>query len=101
MLLEKGAKAEVSEIFERNGLIPKAHFTTWDDYAIMSWWKRTRNQHTASADTKTSAVQNNCQRTGCAGLSKYWNCFEKQKDHIIGGREISGLSAIQITAKHI
>lgn len=36
MLLEKGAKAEISEIFERNGLIPKVHFTTWDDYAIMS-----------------------------------------------------------------
>ena len=36
MLLEKGAKAEVSEIFERSGLPPKVHFTTWDDYAIMS-----------------------------------------------------------------
>lgn len=36
MLLEKGAKAEVSEIFERYGLAPKVHFTTWDDYAIMS-----------------------------------------------------------------
>lgn len=36
MLLEKGAKAEVSEIFERYNLIPKVHFTTWDDYAIMS-----------------------------------------------------------------
>ena len=36
MLLEKGAKAEVSEIFERNHLTPKVHFTTWDDYAIMS-----------------------------------------------------------------
>ncbi len=36
MLLEKGAKAEVSEIFERNGLTPRVHFTTWDDYAIMS-----------------------------------------------------------------
>ena len=36
MLLEKGAKAEVSEIFERNGLTPKVQFTTWDDYAIMS-----------------------------------------------------------------
>ena len=36
MLLEKGAKAEVSEIFERSGLQPKVHFTTWDDYAIMS-----------------------------------------------------------------
>ncbi len=36
MLLEKGAKAEISEIFERNNLTPKVHFTTWDDYAIMS-----------------------------------------------------------------
>lgn len=36
MLLEKGAKAEISEIFERYGLSPKVHFTTWDDYAIMS-----------------------------------------------------------------
>lgn len=36
MLLEKGAKAEVSEIFERYDLTPKVHFTTWDDYAIMS-----------------------------------------------------------------
>lgn len=36
MLLEKGAKAEVSEIFERCGLTPNVHFTTWDDYAIMS-----------------------------------------------------------------
>ncbi|MBR0081239.1 MAG: LysR family transcriptional regulator [Clostridia bacterium] len=36
MLLEKGAKAEVSEIFERNRLQPNVHFTTWDDYAVMS-----------------------------------------------------------------
>ena len=36
MLLEKGAKAEVSEIFDRCNLTPKVHFTTWDDYAIMS-----------------------------------------------------------------
>ncbi|MDU9375665.1 HTH-type transcriptional activator CmpR [Methanocorpusculaceae archaeon Sp1] len=36
MLLEKGAKAEISEIFEKNHLTPKVHFTTWDDYAIMS-----------------------------------------------------------------
>lgn len=36
MLLEKGAKAEISEIFERSNLTPKVHFTTWDDYAIMS-----------------------------------------------------------------
>lgn len=36
MLLEKGARAEVSEIFERNHLTPRTHFTTWDDYAIMA-----------------------------------------------------------------
>ena len=36
MLLEKGAKAEISEIFERKNLTPNVKFTTWDDYAIMS-----------------------------------------------------------------
>ncbi|NWQ43282.1 LysR family transcriptional regulator [Bacillus sp. EB106-08-02-XG196] len=36
MLLEKGAKAEISEIFERHHISPNVNFTTWDDYAIMS-----------------------------------------------------------------
>ena len=36
MLLERGGKSEVTEIFERCGLSPRVHFTTWDDYAIMS-----------------------------------------------------------------
>lgn len=36
ILLEKGDKAEISEIFERCNLIPNVRFTTWDDYAIMS-----------------------------------------------------------------
>lgn len=36
MLLEKGAKAEISEIFEKHNIIPNVRFTTWDDYAIMS-----------------------------------------------------------------
>ncbi len=36
LLLEKGAKAEISEIFERHGLTPQTQFTTWDDYAVMS-----------------------------------------------------------------
>ena len=36
ILLEKGAKAEISKIFEGFQLTPKIHFTTWDDYAIMS-----------------------------------------------------------------
>ncbi len=36
MLLEKGAKAEIAALFERNHLQPRVHFTTWDDYAVMS-----------------------------------------------------------------
>ncbi len=36
MLLEKGENSEVSEVFRRCGLTPKVHFTTWDDYSIMS-----------------------------------------------------------------
>lgn len=36
MLLEKGGKGDVSEIFERCNINPDVHFTTWDDYAIMS-----------------------------------------------------------------
>lgn len=36
LLLEKGGKTEVSEIFARCGLTPNVCFTTWDDYAILS-----------------------------------------------------------------
>lgn len=36
MLLEKGAKAEISALFEVHGLTPRVRFTTWDDYAVMS-----------------------------------------------------------------
>lgn len=36
MLLEKGARAEISGIFERSKITPRVQFTTWDDYAIMS-----------------------------------------------------------------
>lgn len=36
MLLEKTAKAEISEIFEKHNIKPNIHFTTLDDYAIMS-----------------------------------------------------------------
>lgn len=36
MLLEKGAKAEISKIFDKHHISPQVHFTTWDDYAIMS-----------------------------------------------------------------
>ena len=36
MLLETGAKTEISEILEQHGVSPRVHFKTWDDYAIMS-----------------------------------------------------------------
>ncbi|MEG0129000.1 LysR family transcriptional regulator [Clostridium sp.] len=36
MLLQKGSNLEISKIFETYGLKPQVHFTTWDDYAIMS-----------------------------------------------------------------
>ena len=36
MLLEKGEKSEISEIFERCNVTPNVRFTTWDDYAVMS-----------------------------------------------------------------
>lgn len=36
MLLEKGSKAEISEFFEQCNIAPDIHFTTVDDYAIMS-----------------------------------------------------------------
>jgi DNA-binding transcriptional LysR family regulator len=40
MMLEKGSSAEISEIFERNGIKPHVHFTTLDDYAVMSMVER-------------------------------------------------------------
>ena len=36
LLLEHGKKAEVSEYLEQHSLHSQIHFTTWDDYAIMS-----------------------------------------------------------------
>ncbi len=36
LMLQRGANAEVAEIFRRSGLSPQVRFTAWDDYAIMS-----------------------------------------------------------------
>lgn len=36
MLLQHGKKAEVAELFDSAGLVPRVRFTTWDDYSIMS-----------------------------------------------------------------
>ena len=40
MLLEKGGRTEISDIFTQNNLLPDVWFTTWDDYAIMSMVER-------------------------------------------------------------
>jgi len=36
MLLKKSTKADISEALEQWNITPNVHFTTWDDYAIMS-----------------------------------------------------------------
>lgn len=36
IMLEKGVKAEITDIFVKNHMIPKPKFTTFDDYAVMS-----------------------------------------------------------------
>lgn len=36
ILLEKGTKSDISEILDKWKITPNIHFTTWDDYAIMS-----------------------------------------------------------------
>ena len=36
MLLQRSVKADTADIFEKYNITPKIHFTTWDDYAIMS-----------------------------------------------------------------
>lgn len=36
LLLHKGENTVVADVFDRAGLRPDVHFTTWDDYAIMA-----------------------------------------------------------------
>lgn len=36
IMLEKGIKAEITDIFLKNKIVPKPKFTTFDDYAVMS-----------------------------------------------------------------
>lgn len=36
MLMEKGEKAEISQLLAKYNITPDIRFTTWDDYAIMS-----------------------------------------------------------------
>lgn len=40
MLMEKGARREVTNILEKQGLSPRINLTTWDDYAIMAMVER-------------------------------------------------------------
>ena len=36
LLLSRGDRSEVSELFGSSGLKPNTHLTLWDDYAVMS-----------------------------------------------------------------
>lgn len=36
LMLEKDKNAEIADFFRMEGLSPNVHFTTWDDYAILS-----------------------------------------------------------------
>lgn len=36
LMLDKGNNSDIAKIFEQTDISPKIHFTTWDDYAIMS-----------------------------------------------------------------
>lgn len=74
MLLEKGAKTEISEIFERCALTPNTHFTTWDDYAVMSMVEQFGCKYLTTAYTKTYSLQYRCKRIGCTCIPKYRAC---------------------------
>jgi len=36
MLLSRGDRSEISELFDSRGISPNTHLTLWDDYAVMS-----------------------------------------------------------------
>ena len=36
LMLTRGGRSEVAELFERHGLSPRIELSTWDDYAVMS-----------------------------------------------------------------
>lgn len=81
MLLEKGGKSDIWEIFQKHDISANIRFTTWDDYAIMSMvegglgisilpqliWKRTKS------------LQRNwrCLHTEKLG----WHCTKKRRLH--------------------
>ena len=69
MLLEKGAKTEVSEIFERCNLTPNVHFTTWDDYAIMSMVESGLGiSILPESDFEACSIPDCCKRIRCARI---------------------------------
>ena len=54
IMLEKGTKTEITENYQKNGLIPKPKYTTFDDYAVLSMvengGERAGDRHFAKAD---------------------------------------------------
>ena len=84
MLLEKGAKAEVSEIFERSHLTPKVH-----------GGGRTRDQCFAGTDPEEDSLQDCGKRAGNPGIPEYRTGDEKQEDSTACGTEIFRISSVQ------
>ena len=69
-VLIKGAKAEISEIFEKNGLTPNVKFTTWDDYAVMSMVESGLGiKYITRAYFEADTVSNRRQGAGCICIS--------------------------------
>lgn len=92
-LLEKGAKAEIAALFERYHLQPNVHFTTWDDYAVMSMVESgLGGQHPAGADPEAGALPHCYPGAGCARAVHHRVLPAGQKERFACGEALSGIS---------
>lgn len=92
-LLEKGAKAEIAALFERYHLQPNVHFTTWDDYAVMSMVESgLGGQHPAGADPEAGALPHCYPGAGCARAAHHRVLPAGQKERFACGEALSGIS---------
>lgn len=97
-LLEKGAKAEIAALFERYHLQPNVHFTTWDDYAVMSMVESgLGGQHPAGADPEAGALPHCYPGAGCACVAYHRVLPAGQKERFACGEAL--FSNISISAK--
>lgn len=79
MLLEKGAKAEISEIFEKCNLAPKIHFTTWDKIVNCQWQKEVEKSLSLTEDSSDRKENKNSEQPAWNDISSY---LEKLKSGI-------------------